>query len=111
MTRAEDFYTLSDEEQAARLTLLARAAAAHWDGGFTDVTLVKYRENAVFSAVRPDGERIAIGIHRHDYHTDAALDSELHWMHELACSGAVTVPPVIPAANGQLVVQITHPAV
>ena len=111
MTHTEDFYAVSDQEQAARLTLLAQAAASHWDGGFTDVALVKYRENAVFSAQRANGERIAVRIHRHDYHTDAALASELHWMHELACSGAVAVPPVIPAADGQLVVHVTHPAV
>ena len=33
MTHATDFYTLDDADQAARLTLLAEAAAAHWDGG------------------------------------------------------------------------------
>ena len=111
MKKIDDFYALSDQEQAARLTLLAEAAGAYWDGGFTKVTLVKYRENAVFSAERRSGERVAVRIHRHNYHSDAALASELHWMHELRCSGTVDVPPVIAAANGQLIVRVTHAAV
>ena len=111
MNQIDDFYALSDGEQAARLTLLAEAAGAHWDGGFTNVALVKYRENAVFSAERRSGDRVAVRIHRHDYHSDAALASELHWMHALGCSGTVDVPPVIPAASGQLIVRVTHAAV
>jgi Ser/Thr protein kinase RdoA (MazF antagonist) len=107
----EDFYSLSDDDQAVRLTMLAEAAAAHWDGGFTDLRLVKYRENAVFSATRPDGQRVAVRVHRHGYHSDAALSSELHWMREIANSGAVPVPAVVPAANGALIVPVTHATV
>lgn len=105
------FYAISDDEQADRLTLLAQAAAEHWDGGFTDVQLVKYRENAVFSAIRPDGQRIAVRVHRDGYHSDAALTSELHWMREIGSSGVVQVPTVVPAANGELIVRIGHAAV
>jgi Ser/Thr protein kinase RdoA (MazF antagonist) len=111
VSRVDDFYAVSDQEQAERLTLLVHAAATHWDGGFTDIALVKYRENAVFSAHRANGDRIAVRVHRHDYHSDAALASELHWMDELARSGAVEVPPVVPAGNGDLTVQVAHPAV
>jgi len=90
---------------------LASAAACHWDGGFTDLVLVKYRENAVFSACRSDGQRIAVRIHRHGYHCDSALASELHWMNELRRSGAIEVPPVLPAANGELSVRVAHAGV
>jgi Ser/Thr protein kinase RdoA (MazF antagonist) len=108
---ATDFYALDDADQAARLTLLAEAAAAHWDGGFHHVRLVKYRENAVFSADRPDGQRIAVRVHRYGYHSDAALHSELHWMRELGDTAGIEVPPVIPSGTGDLVVRVTHPAV
>ena len=111
MNAVDHFYGLSDEDQAARLTLLAAAASHHWDGGFTNLVLVKYRENAVFSAQRPDGQRIAVRIHRHGYHSDSALASELHWMRELGLSGAIEVPPILPAANGELTVRVTHAAV
>ncbi|GAB7006756.1 phosphotransferase [Nocardioides sp. AN3] len=108
MTTAVDFDTLPVDDQVARLTRMAQAAGDHWEGGFSDVELVKYRENAVFSARRPGGERVAVRIHRHGYHSDAALRSELAWMRALGESGAVTVPPVLPAADGRLVVEIRH---
>ena len=111
MNAVDHFYGLSDEDQAARLTLLAAAASHHWDGGFTNLVLVKYRENAVFRPQRPDGQRIAVRIHRHGYHSDSALASELHWMRELGLSGAIEVPPILPAANGELTVRVTHAAV
>jgi Ser/Thr protein kinase RdoA (MazF antagonist) len=106
-----DFDRLPDEEQTQRLLLLAQAAGAHWEGGFTDLTLVKYRENAVFSARLANGQRVAVRIHRHGYHSDAALTSELLWMRELAASGAVEVPPVVAAADGRLTVRVEHAAV
>jgi Ser/Thr protein kinase RdoA (MazF antagonist) len=110
-TGTDDFDLLAHEEQAARLTLLAQSAGTYWDGGFTGVELVKYRENAVFSARRADGERVAIRIHRHGYHSHASLHSELAWMRALGDAGAVTVPPVLPAADGRLVVEVAHPDV
>lgn len=108
MNAASDFYQLPDSEQAQRLMSLARSAADYWEGGFTDLKLVKYRENAVFSARRPNGERIAVRIHRHGYHSDAALWSELHWMGEIARCGGVDVPPVLPTIDGRLVVEVAH---
>jgi Ser/Thr protein kinase RdoA (MazF antagonist) len=111
VSETTDFYLLSDDDQAARLMSLARSAARHWEGGFGDLELVKYRENAVFSARRPSGERIAVRIHRHGYHSNAALWSELHWMGEIAGSGTMEVPPVIRAADGRLIVEVTDAAV
>ncbi|MCC7410930.1 MAG: phosphotransferase [Gammaproteobacteria bacterium] len=88
-----DFYALAPEQQAARLCELALAALPHW--GITDarVTLVKMRENAVFRVDAPDGGRYALRIHRHGYHSDAALRSELQWMQALAQAG-IDVPVV-----------------
>ncbi len=111
MNAVEHFYALSDADQAERLMSLAQAAGRFWEGGFTDLELVKYRENAVFSARRPDGQRIAVRVHRHGYHSDAALWSELHWMGEIGCSAEVDVPPVLSAADGRLHVLVTHDAV
>jgi Ser/Thr protein kinase RdoA (MazF antagonist) len=105
------FYALTDEEQVERLTLLAQAASTFWEGGFDGLQLVKYRENAVFSAHRPDGSRVAVRVHRHGYHADAALQSELHWMRHVASRGCVPVPEVIPSATGELVARVSHEAV
>ncbi|MDH2414370.1 phosphotransferase [Nocardioides sp. CER19] len=108
MTKPSEFEALPESDQAARLAQLVLAAGAHWDGGFADVELVKYRENAVFSARRPDGARVAVRVHRHGYHSDAALHSELAWMRALGETGDVAVPPVLAASDGRLVVEVTH---
>ncbi|AZI37213.1 putative protein kinase [Caenibius tardaugens NBRC 16725] len=105
-----DFYALSDAEQAEALGALAREALTQWDGNFADIALVKYRENAVFSALRNDGTKVALRIHRYGYHSDAALWSELHWMQELGRSG-IDVPPIIPATNGEIMVHARIDAV
>lgn len=100
-----DFYALTNEEQATRLTALAAAALDAWDGDFDEPKLIKYRENAVFSVRRGDGYRAALRVHRHGYHTDAALQSELFWMSELAKAG-IDVPPVAPSRNGRPFVHV-----
>lgn len=97
------FHELSDEDQARRLTDLARAALARWDGRFSDPVLFKYRENAVFTVHRADGVRFALRVHRAGYHSDASLRSELYWMRALGEAG-IPVPPVLPAADGSLFV-------
>ena len=104
------FYELSDEGQAQRLSELASAALGRWQGRFDDLALLKYRENAVFSARRSDGTRVVLRIHRAAYHSDAQLRSELYWMSELARVG-IDVPPIIPAADGSLFVHAGAPGV
>jgi hypothetical protein len=71
------FDELDHPRQIAGLNSFALMALGHWEGEFDQVSLVKYRENAVYSAVRSDGERIALRIHRDGYHHEAALQSEL----------------------------------
>lgn len=96
-----DFYALGEADQASRLTELARVALDRWPGRFDNIKLVKYRENAVFSADRDDGVRVAVRVHRHAYHSDAALRSELLWMQALAVDG-VDVPPILPSRDGAI---------
>lgn len=105
-----NFYDLSNIEQAERLTRLASAALAQWPGKFEKPELLKYRENAVFSVRRSDGERFALRVHRHAYHSDAALRSELTWMAGLAEAG-VNVPAIVPARDGRLFVSVAADSV
>lgn len=96
-----EFYDLSPDDQAARLADLARAACGSWDlGGEPDVTLLKFRENAVFR-LDVAGERFALRVHRAGYHSPEALRSELCWMGELAKAGILT-PAVVPTSSGHL---------
>jgi len=105
-----DFYRLSDEDQATRLAELARVALECWPGDFDSIKLVKYRENAVFSALRSDGQKVAVRVHRAGYHSDAALRSELLWMQALARDG-IEVPPIVPSRDGELFATVTAPGI
>ncbi len=90
-----DFYTLSATAQAECLEALARRALPQW--GLTEndqVTLIKHRENAVFKVVSQTGRQYALRVHRHGYHSDQALHSELQWMTYLNKKGLKTPRPV-----------------
>jgi Ser/Thr protein kinase RdoA (MazF antagonist) len=104
------FYSLTPTEQGQRVARLARAALPGW--GLADATLdiLKMRENTVFRVRMPDGTRYALRVHRHGYHSDAELHSELLWMRALDAAG-VAVPAVIPARTGELFLTVPHPDV
>lgn len=98
-----NFYSLSDQEQADRMRALALTALKQWDGEFHDISLVKYRENAVFSVFDSRGSRFALRIHRHGYHSDAALLSELKWMNAIKEHG-IGAPKIVAAKCGAMFV-------
>jgi len=100
-----DFFQLDPLLQAQRLNVVGRDALKSWDLQGASLELIKHRENAVFR-VEKNGRRAALRIHRHGYHCDAELRSELQWMQALAESG-ITVPDVIPTTAGQLFVNYT----
>lgn len=96
-----DFYQLPEQQQIERLNALVRAALPLWGMAVdAEISLLKYRENAVY-AVDSGGTRYALRVHRANYHSDAALRSELQWMDALNREGIKT-PDVIPAADGEL---------
>lgn len=105
-----DFYALSDADQIERLAELARVALTRWPGSFDDIRLIKYRENAVFSAHRDDGVRVAVRVHRHGYHSDRALHSELRWMQALAQDG-IDVPPILLSSGGHIFETVSAPGI
>ncbi|MBT3170842.1 MAG: phosphotransferase [Rhodospirillaceae bacterium] len=90
-----DFYTIGLDARAERMAHLAVEALKSW--GITDCTpeLVKIRENAVFRVPAPGGGEAALRIHRHAYHSDVALESELQWMRALQQDG-IDVPAIVP---------------
>jgi Ser/Thr protein kinase RdoA (MazF antagonist) len=94
--------------QTAALETAARAALECWNGTFSQIRLLKFRENAVFSATRDDGVRVALRLHRPDYHRDGAIESELTWMSALAAAG-FHVPEAVPACNGRPIIHVAHP--
>lgn len=101
-----DFYLRSPDEQLARMTSLASAALPHWQGSF-ELTPIKYRENAVFAARGAGGVRAALRVHRHAYHSDAALASELMWMEALSKAG-IPAPALIRTSAGGPFATVSH---
>lgn len=97
-----DFYQLSIIEQESHLQSLAKHALRNWGLEAQAISLIKHRENAVFE-VTANQQRYALRIHRHGYHSDAALRSELQWIAALDDSG-FAVPAVVPTLEGQLFV-------
>lgn len=96
-----DFYQLGMAERTTRYTQLAVEALKQW--GVMDCVPkpIKIRENAVFRVTAADGAPAVLRIHRHGYHSDAALASELQWLRAMRDDG-MAVPGVIPAQSGAL---------
>ncbi len=105
-----DFDTLDADQQTARLETLVHSALPHWGLSASDIHLIKFRENAVFRVRTTDNRQYALRIHRHGYHTDAALRSELEWMSALDKAG-IRVPEVIPTRDGTLFARVSSEGV
>ncbi len=105
-----DFYQRSESEQAAAMAELARAALVHWGLEGSELRLIKYRENAVFEVIDANGNNYALRIHRHAYHSDQELRSELQWMAALNESG-ILVPTLVPTSNAEPFVLVSVEAV
>ena len=105
-----DFYARDAAGQAACLRELAVEALAHWGLRASDMHLIKYRENAVFRVALAEGGQVALRIHRHGYHSDAELRSELQWLDALAADG-IAVPRILPTLSGALFGTVHVPAV
>ncbi|MEH6579973.1 MAG: phosphotransferase [Amphritea sp.] len=102
----QKFYTLAPEQQARHFHDLARQAIKHWGIENASISLIKHRENAVFSVIDHASEqRYALRVHRFGYHSDASLRSELQWMQALTEAGVAT-PPIIPTLAGDLFINV-----
>jgi len=100
-----NFYTLTPDQQIARLQELAAKALLHWDLPHADVSPVELRENAVFKISLDGTAKYALRVHRHAYHSDAALNSELVWIRALEQHG-IDVPEVVPTTRGALFISL-----
>jgi Ser/Thr protein kinase RdoA (MazF antagonist) len=100
-----DFISLTPGEQIVRLDAAGRDALSNWNIHDPELKLIKHRENAVFK-VEENDFKAALRLHRHGYHSDDELRSELQWMRALSEAG-VMVPDVIPAASGDLFINYT----
>ena len=69
----------------------------------TPLTLLNVSENATFRIDEPGGRRSVLRVHRTDYHSLEAIESELTWITALRQEGIVETPPFIPTKSGAMV--------
>ncbi|MDH3439884.1 MAG: phosphotransferase, partial [Gammaproteobacteria bacterium] len=98
-----DYYSLAPEQQAERLAIAGREVLQRWNIDDATLDLIKHRENAVFKVESGDF-KAALRMHRHGYHTDEELRSELQWMQALENAG-IRVPQAMQADSGDLFVK------
>lgn len=91
---------------------VVRAALARYDfSPEATVSLVNVSENSTFRVDDPGtGRRAALRVSRPDYHSEAAIESELAWMDALRETGIVRAPAPIPARDGTRVTTINDEA-
>ena len=100
-----------DEPVLAGVRALAESALAHWSLAGESLKLIKHRENTIFKVSTADGRSFALRIHRHGYHSDMELQSEIDWMRTLARDGCLETPTVVPASDGRDFITVSHPQV
>ena len=99
---------MSEELDTERLEVFARAAAVEHGRPDADLTLLNVSENATFRL--DDGEtRFVLRVHRTDYHTQPAIESELRWIEALRSDEIVKTAPVRSTPDGRDVVVVAHP--
>jgi Ser/Thr protein kinase RdoA (MazF antagonist) len=87
---------------------VVRAALGHYDfSSDATVSLVNVSENSTFCVDDPQtGRRAALRVSRPDYHSKAAIESELAWMEALREAGIVDPAVPIAARDGSLVTTV-----
>ena len=106
-----DFEHLDYDTQLQILLDVAKLAIRNYelpDG--LSVKMINLSENATYGVEAPNGERWALRIHRDGYHSRAAIASELAWLMNLRERGVVTTPLPVKGTNGEIIQEVTHPA-
>lgn len=78
--------------------------------GFSDqgsIRMINLSENATFLAHDPaSAQETIVRVHRADYHSRAAIESELDWIAALRAEASVATPTVRPAPDGDRVITV-----
>jgi Ser/Thr protein kinase RdoA (MazF antagonist) len=85
---------------------IALKACEMWDGIISTPQLFMHRENSVFKVQTTHGPA-ALRVHRHGYHSKAAIQSEMQWMAHLAAQG-VLVPQPLANRRQELLSEVEH---
>ena len=93
------------------LDAVVRSALAQYEfSPDVTVSLVNVSENTTYRLDDPlTGRCVALRVHRPDYHSKAAIESELCWMDALRRDGVVDPPRAISARDGSRVITVEVP--
>ena len=72
--------------------------------------LMNVSENATFLVLLEDGGRKVMRVHRHDYHTEVEIASELAWASALSADEGVRTATALPNRRGRLVTTVADPS-
>ena len=94
-----------------RVEAIARNALGQYGlGPECSLTLLNISENATYRVDDPSATVPSVlRVHRRDYHTRQAIESELDWVAALSEAGLVSTAAVIPTKSGQRIVDAVHP--
>ena len=107
-----DFDALPHPRQLDVLARLSISALGAYDIP-EDCTsrLINLSENATYRIDhQASAPRWALRIHRHGYHTDMAIRSELAWLLELRSSDVAVTPRPVAGRNGNILQKASDPA-
>ncbi|MCX6459325.1 MAG: phosphotransferase [Actinobacteria bacterium] len=99
------------DSELERLDAIARGFLVHYGiAPSEELTLLNISENATFLVRDPRRDDPTIlRLHRMNYHSREAIESELAWVEALSEANVVRTPTVIPAADGRRVVDGAQP--
>jgi Ser/Thr protein kinase RdoA (MazF antagonist) len=112
------FTTLRRQQQVQRLRQLAKVALTHYPIAPMTITLVQYRNNAVFRVTTSSGEQFVLRIHAATNFTGTAptysvaeIESEVRWLTALHSNTDLLVPEPVPTHTGAWVPTVAVDAV
>ena len=117
------FEQLTTTEQAKKLENLAQKTLGNYQLDGAEIELISHGENTVFSVAVPGSfsekidpnpspsNRSILRVHRANYLSVEAIESELHWLRSLRQDAQLPVPEPIPTADGKLCTAVSHPEV
>lgn len=99
--------TQSHQQLLTLLQTLASKSLSLWSLP-ADATcrLINISENATFIVEANDGYQSILRIHRPNYHSHLAIESELAWMNHLGTYGGVVTPATIPGVDGNAIQEL-----
>ncbi len=90
------------EQQLIILEILANKSLSLWNLPHGSVArLLNVSENTTYLVEAPNGYKAILRIHRKNYHSYSAIESELRWLKSLAKKGLVPTPNYYIGRNGK----------